>query len=163
MVEISPLRLEAYRLSDLVIAFNDEWFLGESTKADPADAYEVDADFDLYEMEDAGSYLHSLSVECIPRAGDVPRRFNRVSIVLWGSFSFDPDADQDLRDQLIPHNCIAILHGIARGLVSSATGSCAGGPFLLPIVNYMEMIERNSQEQSDEAAHQVPREEPTTE
>ena len=163
MVDRSPMRLEAYRLADLVIAFNGEWLRGEPAKADPPDAYEVDADFDLYETEDVGSHLHSLSLECIPRAGDVPRRFNRVSIVLWGVFSFDPDADQDLQDQLIPYNSIPILHGIARGLVSSATGSCPGGPFLLPIVNYVEMIERKIQEESDEAAHQVPREEPTTE
>ena len=159
MTQASPLQLKAYRLQKLVIDFNDQSLSAEEALADPDDAYEVQADFDLYEGPEPDTYLTMLLIECRPKAADTPRRFNEVSIVTWGIFSLDPDTDEKSKNRLIPYNCLAILHGIARGVLTSATGACVAGPFLLPVLNYVEMVERKAQEQTNETAQGAEEEE----
>ena len=159
MTQASPLQLKAYRLQKLVIEFNDQWLSTEDSEPDSPDAYRLEADFDLYEGREPDTYLTMLLIECRPKAADTPRRFNEVSIITWGIFSLDPNTDEDLKNRLIPYNCLAILHGIARGVLTSATGACGGGPFLLPVLNYVEMVERKMQEQTNETAQGVEDEE----
>lgn len=141
MKATSPLQLERYRLEKLVVDFSDKWLQAEDSEPDDPRAYEVRTDFNIYEPEDE-MFLVRLSVESRPESDSPTRRFNEVSVVVWGMFSLTPGTDEETRQQVIPYNCVAILHGLARGVITSATGACLGGPFLLPTVNYLEVIKQ---------------------
>jgi len=141
MKATSPLQLERYRLEKLVIDFSDEWLQAENTEPDDPTAYEVRTDFDVYRSEDE-MFLVRLSVESRPESDSPTPRFNEVSVVVWGMFSLTAGTEEETKQQLIPYNCVAILHGLARGVITSATGACVAGPFLLPTINYLEVIKQ---------------------
>lgn len=153
MKATSPLQLERYRLEKLVIDFGDEWLRAQESEPDDPRAYEARTDFDVYRAPEDERVLVRLAVESHPKTDAPPQRFNEVSIVVWGIFSLAAGTQEEAKQQLIPYNCVAILHGLARGVITSATGACVGGPFLLPSLNYVEVVKEKAKgkcESSDE-------------
>ncbi len=72
---------------------------------------------------------------------EVPKsQFECVSIVIDGFFSFDKGTGEDTIKKYVPVLCLVNLYGIARGIVSQATGVCEGGPFLLPLVDMNAVV-----------------------
>ena len=142
----ADLSLERFRLQRLVVEFNEAYLAPDAERAEDVEAYHTDADFDLWEPQTEGDCMTMLCVDCYPEAETPTPRFKHVGVTVWGIFSCSPHVDQDQKNQLMQYNTVAILHGIARGLIASATGSCPGGPFLLPVVNYREVIERKLRE-----------------
>ena len=59
-------------------------------------------------------------------------------------FELPADTSDETISQLVPMNCLAILHGFARGVVAQVTGLNDGGPFLLPTVNFVEALQKKS-------------------
>lgn len=142
----ADLSLERFRLQRLVVEFNEAYLAPDAERAEDAEAYRAEADFDLWEPQTQGDCMTMLRVDCYPEAERPTARFKHVGVTVWGIFSCSPDVDADRRNQLMQYNTVAILHGIARGIIASATGSCPGGPFLLPVVNYRAVIERKLRE-----------------
>jgi len=77
--------------------------------------------------------------------------FDAISIALDGFFSFAKDTGEDTIKKYVPVLCLANLYGIARGIVSQATGVCEGGPFVLPLVD-MNAVVRGWAAESSKAA-----------
>lgn len=145
----APLQLELYRLEKVVAEFDDRWFAVDEAEAEETPEYVVNSDYDLYshdEREDA--YMVRLVVECKPPEERI-LRFKQISVAVWGIFTVSEDVEEDVVARLVPCNCLAILHGTARGIVLNATGSCPGGPFLLPTVNYIEIVQQKAEERAD--------------
>ena len=140
MSHTSPLQLEICVPQKLIAIRNDECSNRELGLRE-AETYEVSSDFDFKYLDEEQSEIYVLlKLQCRPR--DIDRgRFAEVTVSLFGKFDLSPDVPEELRKQLVPYNCLAILHGIARGLVMSATGTFAGGPFLLPVFNYRAMVD----------------------
>jgi preprotein translocase subunit SecB len=140
----SPLQLDAVQVSKLSVIFNEEaLFGGTICIADSADQYEIGADFDVRHTEgELRKHWVTLELVLRSRKDAEAARFKRLEIKLHGIFTPTPGFSEDVICQVIPGNCLAILHGIARGIVIAATSSCCGGPFLLPIINYQDLIEK---------------------
>ena len=136
------MQLERFRLQRLVVEFNEAFLSAESSDEREDGTYRADADFDWWKPERKGDSMIMLRVDCYPEAQTPTPRFLHVGVALWGVFSCSPELAADQKDRLLRFNTVAILHGIARGIIASASGSCPGGPFLLPVVNYAEVIER---------------------
>lgn len=147
----ADLQLERFRLQRLEIEFNEAFLSPKSSDGKQEEAYRADTDFDWWEPERKGDCMTMLRVDCYPQSNTATPRFLHVGVALWGIFSCGPDLAEDQKARLLRYNTVAILHGIARGIVASATGSCPGGPFLLPVVNYAEVIERKLAERQDRA------------
>lgn len=65
-----------------------------------------------------------------------------ISMRIEGHFSFSHGADlpQDQKERLVSLNGSSILMGLARGLVAQATGVSEFGKYLLPPVNFVEIL-----------------------
>jgi hypothetical protein len=144
----ADLTLTMFRLQRLAVEFNDDWLSVDDEDERCVESYRANADFDLWEAKDEKGCMTKLQVDCYPESGTVITRFSHIGITLYGIFSLDPKASDEIKDQLTQYNSVAILHGIARGVVVSATGSCPGGPFLLPVLNYQEIIETKIAQQN---------------
>jgi preprotein translocase subunit SecB len=147
----SDLQLERFRLQRLEIEFNEAFLSAESGDEEQEETYRADTDFEWWEPERGGDCMTMLRVDCYPQSERPTPRFLHVGVALWGVFSCSPDLEEHQKDRLLRFNTVAILHGIARGVIAGATGSCPGGPFLLPVVNYAEVIERKTAQRESEA------------
>lgn len=65
-----------------------------------------------------------------------------ISMRIEGYFSFKPETDipQAQKERLVTLNGSSILMGLARGLVAQATGVSEFGKYLLPAVNFVEVL-----------------------
>jgi len=66
------------------------------------------------------------------------------SISLTGLFKFLGETDEDTIAKMIHLNGLSILYGIARGIVSQATSTSIHGKYILPTINFIEVIKRQS-------------------
>ena len=146
----AKLQLRGFRLGELVLVFNDKW-LDEDAHAEN-ESYELDVATELLGTEEhPDSFLARLSIACTPnRATEGEQRFERVEMTLWGIFDIDPDLSEEIRSSLLSFNTFTILHGIARGMLISATGGCLDGPFILPSVNFVEYMQQRADADGDE-------------
>jgi len=140
----SPLQLDGVDVLKLVMERNEEAASGGSScPPDSADQYRINADFEVYHIEgEPRRHLVTLQL-VLKNRKEAPRaRFSRLEVKIEGVFSPDPAFDDEVIRRLIPGNCLAMLHGAARGIVMATTGSCRLGCFLLPAVNYQELMRK---------------------
>jgi len=153
-MSLAKLQLEQYRLGSLTVQFNDDW-LGLDEEQAAEEQYDCVPDFDVFEATD-GNFLVHLSVECAPPAESRDRcRFTSVAATVWGVFSLAEGTAEEEGQRLIVHNGVAMLHGIARGLLIGTTGGCVGGPFILPAINYVELFRRKAEELEEACAEEI--------
>ncbi len=150
---ISDLQLDAYRLQEIVVRFNEEWLdLDHAERGD--EQYDIVPDFEIFEQADGSKLLVGLSIHCLGVDADTMPRFNEVRIAVWGRFSFSDHVQDETKASLAQYNTVAILHGIARGTLVQVTGGAVGGPFILPSLNYKSMVERKLAETNPQAEDQ---------
>lgn len=77
--------------------------------------------------------------------------FNAISIALDGFYSFPKKTDEETIKKYVPVLCFVSLYGIARGIVSQATGMCEDGPFILPLVDMNEVVRQGANKSSQDA------------
>ncbi len=138
-MSLAKLQLDRYRLSSLKVKFNEAWLTREREPHE--EQYDVQPDFDVFNAADQRPMLR-LTVTCSGAVQEGPAacRFIEIEATVWGVFSLAHDVNEEERWSLILFNGLAMLHGIARGVLISATGGCVGGPFILPAVNYADLI-----------------------
>jgi preprotein translocase subunit SecB len=67
----------------------------------------------------------------------------RIRIKMESYLEFDSSvSEKDISSLLVP-NGLAMTYSIARGIVGQATGTSLHGKFLLPAVNFIELIKQN--------------------
>ncbi len=135
------MRLDGTYMLELVVKCATNCDAAETEALDAG--YRVRADFDLYGIDGDRSRVRVQLTVTATRPKDAEHLpYERVKVVLCGDFSRGSDADEETFLRLVPMNCLAILHGIARGVLLSATATCPSGPFLLPTVNYVDLVDR---------------------
>lgn len=68
----------------------------------------------------------------------------QVMLKITGFFSFPKGTDEETIHKMIGLNGLSILYGVARGVVAQATGNCPHGKFILPSVNFIELMKAKS-------------------
>lgn len=71
-----------------------------------------------------------------------------ISIKLTGLFRFIKKTDENIIAKMINYNGLSILYGIARGIAAQATANCMYGKYVLPTINFIELIKRQSTKKS---------------
>ena len=132
---LSPLRTQRIWLEKINVQLSPE--LTESK----AENYAMTAKIDVRKRSDALSFRIGLGLKLTPSDG-AECRYSQIAINTVGIFELPDDAPEDLVKTVIPLNCLAILHGFARGVVAQITGLNDGGPLLLPTVNFVEALQQ---------------------
>ena len=65
-----------------------------------------------------------------------------ISLKLTGYFRFLEDTDEETISKMISLNGSSILYGVARGVVAQATANCMYGKFILPAINFVELLRK---------------------
>ena len=130
---ISPLNTEKIWLEKIDIRLAQTY-----DERQPED-YRVDVKVDVMKREDAWAFRIRLSLDLTPAPARTCR-YERISISTMGQFDLPSDAREEFVRQVVPLNCLAILHGFSRGIVAQVTGLNDGGPVLLPAINFIEVL-----------------------
>lgn len=75
-----------------------------------------------------------------------------VMLKLTGFFEFAAGADEETINRMIGPSGLSILYGIARGIVAQATGNCWHGKFILPSLNFIEILKERAEQLAKSAA-----------
>ncbi|MDO8586363.1 MAG: protein-export chaperone SecB [Armatimonadota bacterium] len=133
MSVVSPLKAERLWLERI------EVILAQSYKDDKPDDYRVGLKVNVKKRKDALAFRVRLSIELTPESG-CHCRYERIAIATLGQFHLPDDTPEETLRQLVPFNCVAILHGFSRGIVAQLTGLNDGGALLLPAINYIDAL-----------------------
>ncbi|MCC6483816.1 MAG: protein-export chaperone SecB [Armatimonadetes bacterium] len=133
MDTLSPLEANRIWVERLDIRFAQE------LRAHDCSAYDLKIEPKAWKDASGVSYKVRLAFALRPREVD-QCCYSKLDVAIVGVFTLPSDTDEAIRRNLIPLNCYVILYGFARGLVAQVTGLNPGGPFLLPAVNFMEVL-----------------------
>ena len=131
----SPLEPKKIWIEEIHVRLADEFEKSSS------EDYRVEVNMEVKRKPDAVAFRIALGMT-LDRAPDCECRYERIAVRTVGVFDLPEDTPEDLVNKLVPLNCLAILHGFARGVVAQITGLNPGGPFLLPAVNFVETLEK---------------------
>ncbi len=86
------------------------------------------------------SFMISMVIE-ISKSKDAGANYPYyVYLRIDGFFEFSEKADEETMQKMISLNGVSVLFGIARGVVAQVTANGAHGKFILPTINFVEMI-----------------------
>ena len=68
-----------------------------------------------------------------------------IATIIVGHFVFAEDAPEDEMQRMIHLNGLSILFGIARGFVGQATGASLHGQFVLPTVDFVQLVNERAE------------------
>jgi len=80
-----------------------------------------------------------------------------IEFEMVGFFRLPSETTAEEVQKFIPLNALAILWGVARGLVHQFTSAGPHGPLLLPTVNFVEIVNRKFRETSQQEKIQKPK------
>lgn len=137
----------------------DEYFVDEfSLEVNPVCAFkeEYDSDFDVdFSIARSSDGKPKFEVKLFLEVNKKDEIFSkapyRIDLQVTGYFHFDEGTDENKIKTMITPNGLAILYGIARNLVSQMTGVGRYGRFLLPSVNFIEIIKDKAKRQEQES------------
>jgi preprotein translocase subunit SecB len=64
---------------------------------------------------------------------------------LTGFFCFVEGTDEEIINKMIGPSGLSILYGVARGVVAQVTGNSWHGKFILPSMNFIELMKGKAQ------------------
>lgn len=101
--------------------------------------------FGVYASEASENYRVDMQV-LVGKAAAARGFPYRMRLRLSGIFSFAPATPPNVRERMINVNGPAILYGVARGVVGEATATGPRGKYVLPSINFIEMLERRARQ-----------------
>jgi preprotein translocase subunit SecB len=144
MKPLSPLQLRDYSLTLLHVEANP------SFKEGPDQEYEAQlgVDFDFRKQKDAPVFRVDLDIALNASEKAFKSSPYRIQIRLEAFFEFDPGYPESDIPQLLAPNGLAMTYSIARGIVGQATGTSLHGKFVLPTVNFVELLKEKAKQSS---------------
>lgn len=131
-----PLDVRSYHINALVLRTLEEYDPDRDTAGD------FNVDFDVQRSaQDEQSFRIIMHINVAQDGYTVDTNpSHSISLTIVGYFSFAQGTDEEQMQRMIRINGSSILYGIARGLVGQATGASKHGQFVLPTVNFVEIV-----------------------
>jgi len=137
---LAQLNLNDYFIDEFAFAANREHEAGGASSGTHG------VDFDIKRSGDTPlDFMITLTVDVNPRDEEFERGEYRIHLKLSGFFSFTEDVSEEMINAMIAHNGLSILYGVARGTVADATATSWHGKFVLPAVNFIELIKQKAE------------------
>lgn len=106
----------------------------------------LDLDFDINRNADNPlDFMISMTVDINSLKEDFEKCDYCIHLKLTGFFSFADGTSEDTISRMIAPSGLAMLYGVARGVVADATAISWHGKFVLPSMNLIEVIRRKSE------------------
>jgi preprotein translocase subunit SecB len=97
----------------------------------------IDSSFDYVvstHTEDESRYLLEFSVGFKELDEQDQPLGHQINVKISGFFTFPENTEYEMKEKLIRYNGVAILYGVLRGIISTATGAFPAGKFLMPTI-----------------------------
>lgn len=141
---IAQLQLRDYYLTLLNVEANHNF---KSEEGKPIHSI-MGVDFNFYKKKDEPKFKIVLDIFVNLKDEDFKKSEYRIRIKVDSFLEFDPSfPEKDIPHLLVP-NGLAMTYSIARGIVGQATGTSLHGKFLLPSVNFIELIKNKIESKS---------------
>lgn len=136
---LAQLNLNDYFIDEFAFAANREREAGGTATG------MLSVDFDIKRSgETPLDFMVTLVVDVNLRDEDFEQGTYRIHLKLSGFFSFEAGTSEEMINGMIAHNGLSILYGVARGTVADATASSWHGKFVLPAVNFIELVKQKA-------------------
>ncbi|MCD4786135.1 MAG: protein-export chaperone SecB [Candidatus Eremiobacteraeota bacterium] len=141
---LSPLQLKKVLIQKLSIEANDKF--DSNYKKDGQ--YSIEASMRVGEPEQESIIKVFLFIENKAKHNKKACELKKVEIALEGQFFVHPNIPRELRQKIIPYNCVAMLFSTARGIILEATGNFPGGSFVLPTLDFTQILSENKHDKN---------------
>ncbi len=154
MPALSSLHLDSCNLTRLLVEVPPLTVLSIDELREEYGVSDLSSKFEVSPVSGAGAlqFVIELSVAAEARPRAARQAWLTVQITLKGLFSLPNDTPEEDVQALVPLNGLAILYGIARGMVAQATGPTLHGALWLPAVSFVDLIGEQAQQAEHEAA-----------
>jgi len=135
----SQLNLDNFFIEELVLKTNNDFQSKEVTKN------QLNVDFLILNNKDNPLLFKVvLKIEINKSKKFFESAGFCILMRLSGFFSVQEKTDENMKKQLISFNAPSILYGIARGIVSEATSNTIYGRYILPTINFVELVKKKA-------------------
>lgn len=116
-------------------------------------AGELSVDFDIEErVDDPLSFRMIMNIHVAENGYSTETNAPySITMVIVGYFFFVDGTSDETKARMLNLNGASILYGIARGFVGQATGASRHGQFVLPAVNFVELLRQREEATPHEA------------
>lgn len=131
---LALINLDEYFIEEFIVKLNPSFNPEEPTKGD------IFVDFDMLK-NDKNDHLFkiSMTIELNKNKENSPYY---IFFKINGFFSYDKTASEEYIQKTIAQNAPSILYGVARGIIAQITSNYEFGKFILPSVNFIEILKR---------------------
>jgi len=146
MLSPPPLDIRLYHVDAFVFVAHDDYDLERDTNV------ALDVDFDV-QQNTAEPLTYRLAMRIRVADGGYTAEENSpygIRLDIVGYFLFAPDTTEEVMTRMINLNGASILYGVARGFVGQATGAGKNGQFVLPAVNFIDLLKRRAEAEGAE-------------
>jgi preprotein translocase subunit SecB len=131
-------------LLDINEYFVREIIIKENPKYKPKEVYEgeVKVSFNITRKDSSLLFKIDMGIQAGSSKKMVETDPYYTSLKLTGLFSFFKETEENTIAKMINLNGLSILYGVARGVVAQTTANCIHGKFILPSINFVELLKR---------------------
>ena len=138
----SLLHLETFHLLHLSFDINEDFNPENRGEV----KYTTHINFNIFQSPDRLLFKIPFEFSMKSKSNKTQYKVKKLKIKIEGIFSFPEETQEEIIKQYIPFNALAILYGIARGIVAGVTGSSYGGSFILPTINLYKLLSKTQKE-----------------
>lgn len=143
---ISPLQLKDYSLIQLHVEANPEFRPPQTGEYKGS----FGVNFDFRRQEGSKVFRVDLNIVVNSQKEVFINSPYRIQILLQAVLEFEGDYPEDQIPHLLGPNGLAMTYAIARGIVGQATGTSLHGKFILPTVNFVELLRKKLKSETKE-------------
>ena len=123
-----------------------------SVESNPSFSMEKDVDCELKILPEIAQHaevdtLFKVGIDIRVRGNSRRNAPYSISLRILGFFRFADKTSVETRRKMLATNALPILYGVARGVVAQLTAQCVSGKYILPTINFVELI-RSAGEQA---------------
>lgn len=115
-----------------------------SNKSQKNHVDELDIDFNILKEDNDQSFLIVLFINVNKSAKSFEFSSYRISLKLLSVFTFSPDTAKEEIHKLLAPNGLAMSYSTSRGIIGELTANSVNGKYILPSVNFIELIKKKS-------------------
>ncbi len=156
MKSLSGLQLKNYLVTQLKVDYNLDFFSSDKNVSaeDIIQNQEMDIDFECYRRKDGVITAHlSFSIGYESNKGSFPVKY---AFQIYGNFEVNNEviSDDELH-KLLPLNPVAMLYGIARGILCPIFSQGLLPQYTLPTINFSEVLKQKIVKEKEKSAMSI--------
>ena len=143
-VVTSHMQYKNYAVDKIMVESNTQDIQSTGDESD-----ELVIDFNVLKQENEKSFLIELFIDVNKSVKAFKGSRYRIFLKLLSVFDFSKDTSREEITKLLIPNGLAMAYSTSRGIIGELTANSINGKYILPSVNFMELIKKKSRKLKD--------------